>query len=353
MKKEVQQVINQKEEKKEVSEEEFYTILKLFAPGTNLRKALEGILNSGNGALIAIENEHLPSLIDGGFKINCKFSYQKLVEISKMDGAIVLSGDLRRIIFANVLLTPNSKIRTSETGTRHKAAERTAKQISGLTIAISERKKEIMLFYKNKKYKLKNIEDIIRKASDYIQVLERQRQLFDYNLENLNRMELKNYVNLNNAIKTIQRGKVIQKISEELSRYILELGDEGKLLKIRLKEILLNVEEEANLVIKDYSNIEYKIAISLLDELSYEELLDKDRIVKILGHENIRKIMHIAGWRILSKTSLSEPEIADLIKESGNFETIHLSDIAKEFESLSKDRFSLLKVELERLKLGI
>lgn len=351
--KEIQQAITKEEGEKNVSEEEFYSILKLIAPGTNLRKALEGILSSGKGALIAIENEYLYPLIDGGFKINCKFSYQKLTEISKMDGAIILSKDLKRIIFANVLLTPDSKIRTSETGTRHKAGERTAKQISGLVIAISERKKEIMVFYKNKKYKIKNSEEIIRKASDYIQVLERQRQLFDYYLENLNKMELKNYVNLNNAIKTIQKGKVIQKISEELKKYLIELGDEGKLLKTRLKEILSNVEDETNLIIKDYSNIDYKIAISLLDELSYEDLLDKDRMLKILNHDSARKIMHIAGWRILSKTSLSEPEIAELVKESGNLETIGSSEITKEFGLISKDRFSLLKVELERLKLGI
>ncbi|MEK6757486.1 MAG: DNA integrity scanning diadenylate cyclase DisA [Nanoarchaeota archaeon] len=350
---EIQQVIIQKEEDEKVSEEEFYSMLKLIAPGTNLRKALEGILHSGKGALIAIENEHLAPLIDGGFRLNCKFSYQKLIEISKMDGAIILSKDLKRIMFANVLLTPNSKIRTSETGTRHKAGERTAKQISGLVIAISERKKEIMLFYKNRKYKIKESGEIIRKASDYIQVLERQRELFDHHLENLNKMELKNYVNLNNAIKTIQKGKTIQKISEELKKYLIELGDEGKLLKTRLKEILSNVEDETNLIIKDYSNIEYKIATTLLEELSYDELLDKERIVKILGHENVRKIMHIAGWRILSKTSLSEPEIAGLIKESGNLEIINTSDISTGVGLLPPEKFAILKVEIERMKLGI
>lgn len=349
---EVQQKITPPDNEK-ASEDEFYHALKLVAPGTSLRKALDGILKSSKGALIVVKNEFVPPLMDGGFRVNCKFSYQKLIELSKMDGAIILSKDLKKINFANVLLTPDSKIKTSETGTRYKAAERTAKQISGLSIAVSERKKEIVLFYKNLRYHIKEIPEIIRKVGEHIQILERQKELFDKYLETLNRLELKNYINLNHAIKTIQKGKVIQKISKELSKYLIELGDEGVLLKTRLKEILQDVEEETNLIIKDYANIEAKEATSKLDGLSYEELLDKERILQILNHESYRKIVGVSGWRILSKTSLTEPEIVDLIKEAGVLETITSSNITQEFGSIPRDKFSLLKVELERLKLAI
>lgn len=351
-KKEIQETID-KPQKEKVTEEEFQSIIKLVSPGTNLRKALDGIVNSGNGALIVVEKPAVYRIIDGGFRVNCNFSYQKLIEISKLDGAIILSNDLKRIKYANVLLTPISKIMTSETGTRHKAAERTARQISGLVIAISERRKEITLFYKNKKHPLKNTSEIIRKVNDYLQILERQRELFGSHLETLNRLELKNYINLGHAIKTIQKGKVIQKISGELSIYLIELGTEGNLLKTRLKEILLDVEKETNLIIKDYSNIDDKVTISILDSLSYEELLDKERILQALDHKSMREIVNVGGWRILSKTTLTEPEIAKLIKETGGLEKINETEIGKEFESMEKDKFSLLKVELERLKLGI
>jgi len=350
-KQEIQKTIS--ESNKEGSKEEFYSLLRLVSPGTNLRKALSGIVSSGKGALIVIEKPALYRLIDGGFKVNCPFSYQRLIELSKMDGAIILSSNLKRIIYANVLLTPNSKIKTMETGTRHKAAERTAKQISGVVIAISERKKEIVLFYKNKRYKLRETSEIVSKVNEHIQVLEKQRELFDSYLETLNKIELKNYINLNHAIKTIQKGKVIQKISEELSKYLIELGAEGDLLKTRLREILFDVERETNLIIKDYSNIDYKTAIEILDGLSYEKLLDKDRILRILNYENPREIVSIAGWRLLSKTTLTEPEIAELIKEMENFERIIHSDIEQEFASLPKEKSPLLKVELEKLKLGI
>lgn len=350
--KETQQTIIE-EEKTPITEEEFYSIIKLVAPGTSLRNALDSIVNYGKGALIVLENESLPAILDGGFKVNCKFSSQRLMELSKMDGAIILSKDLKRIKYANVLLTPNSKIRTLETGTRHKAAERTAKQIFGLAIAISERKKEVVLFYKNKRHPLKNIADIIRQVNGYLQILERQRELFGTYLETLDRLELKSYISLSQAIKTIQKGKVIQKISEELSRYLIELGNEGTLLKTRLKEILLDVEKETNLIIKDYSNIDDKITIPILDSLSYEELLDKERILQALDYKSVREIVNVSGWRILSKTTLTEPEIAKLVKEVGGLEKINESDMNREFESIPKDKFSLLKVELEKLKLGI
>jgi len=354
MKKEIQQTILEKSRTEVVTGEEFYSILKLVSPGTGLRTALEGIINSGKGALIALENEFLVPLIDGGFKVNSKFSSQRLIELSKMDGAIILSKDVKRIILANALLTPDNKIRTSQTGTRHKAGERIAKQISGLVIAVSERKKEITLFYKNQTYKLNDTSEIFRKANEYFQILEKQRELFDSYLENLNRLELKNYVSLNYVVKVIQKGKAIQKISKELVRYLIELGNEGKLLEIRLREILSDVIEETNLIIKDYSNIDYNESVIFLDSLSYEELIEKERILNALNQESIGKIIHVRGWRMLSKMGFSEGEISKIIKSIGFGRLISMNPEDSPDESIiSKERFFTLKVELERIKLGI
>lgn len=350
-KKEIQKRIQEQNEEK-VTDEELYSVLKLVAPGTNLRNALDGIVHYGRGALIVIDNVLLSSLLDGGFKVKCKFTSQKLIELSKMDGAIILSKDLKKILLANILLTPSTKNKTSETGTRHKAAERTAKQTSGFVISISEKRREIAIFYKNRKYYLKNISEIMRRVNEYIQILEKQRDLFDLNLDTLNKLELKNYMNLNYAIKTIQRGKIIQRISKDISNYMIELGKEGGMLRTRLKEILTDVEKETNLVIKDYANINPNRTIDILNKLSYEELLDKERVLHTLNHESVNKIVHVRGWRILSKTSLTDSEIAKVIKETKGFEKIISLDISQKFEYLPEDRFTLLKVELEKLRLG-
>ena len=216
-KKEVQITILQNQTNREKStQEEFFNVLKFVAPGTNLRNALDNSLKTGKGALIVVDNEKLEPIIDGGFRVNCRFTPQRLTELTKMDGAIILSKDLKKITHANILLAPDTKIKTSETGTRHKAAERTAKQIGTLVIAISERKHEINIFYKNIKYHLKHTDDILRKTNEQIQLLSKHRDAFDIQIEKLNKMELRNYVTPIQVIAVIQKGRIIQKLARDI-----------------------------------------------------------------------------------------------------------------------------------------
>jgi len=335
-----------------VSEDDFFSVLKMVSPGTNLRTALDGIIKMGKGAIIAVESTEILPILDGGFRVNCRFTPQRLMELTKMDGAIILSKDLKRISLANVLLTPDSKIKSSETGTRHKAAERTAKQTASLVIAISERKNEINLFYKNLKYHLKGTPDILRRANEHIQLLEKQRELFDKNIEKLNKLELRNNPSLSQAMLIIQKGRLIQKISEDLKRYVLELGNEGSLIKTRLKELIAGIEKETNLVIKDYTKLDIKKSKILLESLSYDELLDSDNILSVLAYETLVPVQ-VKGWRILSKTSLIESDIAKIIKESGSLGKAIYSN-AREFAPiLGEDKTQIFREEINRIKLNV
>jgi diadenylate cyclase len=351
-KKEIQGKITAEKEKEEiVTEEEFNSILRRLSPGTNMRSALDGALKAGKGALAVVENEKLIQVMDGGFKVNCKFTPQRFVELCKMDGAIILSRDLKKIIYANVLLTPTSKIKTSETGTRHKAAERTAKQISDLVIAISERKKEINVFYKNVKYHLKMSDEILREVTSKMQILEKHKEIFDSYIEKLNKTELKNISNLENAIKAIQKGKIIIKISSELKKKVIELGEEGILIKTRLKEMLEGIESETGLIIKDYTRLDLKKSKLLLDSLTYEELMEKENILKLLDYEHIRISTQPKGWRILSKTSLEQQEINQLIKEIGNLSKIINSSSKNYLNLLGIEKSNTFKEEINKIKL--
>ena len=100
---------------KDKNEEDFINVLKKFAPGTSVRTVIDDLIRAKIGALIVIDKEGLSNIIDGGFRINCRFTPQKLVELAKMDGAIILSEDLKRIIYVNTLLNPSIKIKTKET----------------------------------------------------------------------------------------------------------------------------------------------------------------------------------------------------------------------------------------------
>jgi len=183
-------------------------------------------------------------------------------------------------------------------------------------------------------------------------MLEKQRELFDRSLEKLNHFELRNYPSLNEAVQVIQKGKIVQKIAADLKKYTLELGKEGTLLKTRLREITSDVAKESELVVKDYTKADLKKSRALLDELSYEELLDKEEILSVLDYEKCLQDGPVKGWRILSKTNLADKDIALLIKQAESLgKAIHSSG---EFHRavLGEEKAGVLRKELDGIKLN-
>ena len=347
--KEVQQPIFKQEEVKS-SYEELFSVLRLIAPGTHIRAGINGILNAGKGAIIVVSNSYVQPLLDGGFRLNSKFSSQKLIELSKMDGAIILSKDMKRIVSANVLLSPSNSIKTNETGTRHKAAERTAKQANTLVIAISERRKEITLYYKNIRYPIEDSSEILLKSNEYMQIIERQRELFDTAIEKLTALEFRNQPSLPQAVQAIQRGKIMEKLAEEVEKSIIELGKDGTLLKPRLKELISGVERETNLVVKDYTQTDMKRSLAMLSDLSYDELFDKEEIITSLSPESPINNVPIKGWRLLSKTSLHDSEIASIIQNAGTLGKAIYSGISFHTSIVGREKAEIFKDEIDSMK---
>lgn len=165
-----------------------------------------------------------------------------------MDGAIVLSGDLRKILYANAQLIPSYEINTSETGTRHRTAERTAKQTGELVISISQRRSIITVFKGNDRYILEDTDAVLNKANQAIQTLEKYKKVFDNKLSLLNEYEFNDIVTLKNVIGAIQRAEMVMKIVEEIQRQISELGSDGRLVKMQLEELLGGLEKEEELI---------------------------------------------------------------------------------------------------------
>ena len=334
------------------TKEEINQILRTISIGTNFRTALEGVVNAQKGALIVVEVEGIGGILDGGFKINSKFTPQKIVELSKMDGAIVLSKDLKKINYANVMIYPDKKVSTKETGTRHKTAERTAKMMGTLVIAVSERKHEIIAYYKNFKHIVKNVNELLRKVNDQVHLIEKQRELFDSNVKKLTQSELRNNLNLHQAITVIQKGRLIEKIAGDLKELLVEIGSEGTIIKTRLKELLSNVEKETNLVIKDYTKLDIKKSRILINSLTYDELTDISNITKSLAYEEIHKVEKIRGWRILSKTSLQESDIAALTKELATLGKTINSNFNTYKNIIGEEKSRIFKEEIDKIKLS-
>ncbi len=235
-------------------ENEITEILKIISPGTPIRDGLENVLRAKTGALLLItdNNEVIKEVVDGGFAINEEYTSSKLYELAKMDGAIVLSGDLKKILFANAQLIPSRHIETKETGTRHRTAERTAKQTGELVISISQRRNIITIFKGNHRYVLEDTESVLNKANQGVQTLERYKKVFDSKLSILNEYEFNDIVTLQNVIIAIQRAEMVMRIVDEIQNQIYELGNDGRLVKMQLEELIGGIEKEELLIIKDY-----------------------------------------------------------------------------------------------------
>lgn len=345
-------------------EDNITEILKLIAPGTPIRNGLENILRARTGALLLItdNSEVLKQVVDGGFTINEDYTSSKLYELAKMDGAIVLSGDLKKILYANAQLIPSYEISTSETGTRHRTAERTAKQTGELVISISQRRNIITVFKGNDRYILENTDAVLNKANQAIQTLERYKKVFDNKLSILNEYEFNDIVTLQNVIEAIQRAEMVMKIVEEIQRQIYELGNDGRLVKMQLDELIGGLEKEEELIIKDYvvptrkRRTPQKVLESLA-ELSYEDISKDAVIAKLLGYENFDNYDEVAvytkGYRILNKVPRMPSSIVEnLIDSFKSFQHILAADIESldEVEGIGEIRARSIKQALRRMQ---
>src|SRR5690554_6132055 len=221
----------------------------MVAPGTSFRDGLDNVLRSKTGALIVIGySPEVMQLVDGGFSIQCEFSPNYLYELAKMDGAIIISEDLSQILYANTQLIPDSSISSSETGIRHRTAERVAKQTGRLVVSISQRRNVITLYQGNLRYALKDIGVILTKANQAIQTLEKYKVVLDQALINLGATEFEELVTLHEVSNVIQRLEMVLRIKYEIKKYINELGTEGRLVSMQMEELIANLDAEAHLL---------------------------------------------------------------------------------------------------------
>ena len=321
---------------KAIKEDPIAEILKKIAPGTPIREGLDNILKARTGALLLItdKQEVIDEIVDGGFNINEDYTSSKLYELAKMDGAIILSGDMKKILFANAQLIPSYQIPTVETGTRHRTAERTAKQTGELVISISQRRNIITIFKDNYRYILEDTDVVLNKANQAIQTLEKYRKVYDSKLSILNEYEFNDIVTLDNVISVIQRAEMVKRIVEEIKKKTYELGEDGRLVSMQLEELIGGLEKEEMQLVKDYLVAEStsEEIIEHLENLGHEELMKQSTIAKLLGYESFENYEDLAvypkGYRILNKVPRMPSSIVDnLVKSFKSFQHILVADI--------------------------
>ncbi len=306
----------------------FIQYMKMISPDTELRKSIDFIKSAKMGALIVLsDSQKSMELMDGGFDLDTDFDPMKIYELAKMDGAICVNKSLSKILKANVMLKPDHSIPTNQTGTRHKSADRFSKQTGDPVVAISEERGTITLFYGQEHYTFKSIQSLISKMSQGVQTIEKYNNTFKDAISVLDRLELENRTTIYDVANIIDKQVKILVVNDELFLTRIELGSEGKLSEMLIKESVSDVRSILSLILRDYV-----VDLEMFDDKDFIEegfmklyqdgKLTFESIAEILGYHGMKILestIQARGYRILSLyTGMPLSIIDKIVRKYGN-----------------------------------
>ncbi|HDS08711.1 MAG TPA: DNA integrity scanning protein DisA [Firmicutes bacterium] len=343
------------------TKQKFVTALEKLAPGTQLRAGIDYIVQAGTGGLIILGYpENQKNLFEIGFTIETDFSPFKLYELAKMDGGIVINEEATRILYGNTHFHPSIAIPSMETGTRHRVAERMAKQTGLLVIAISQKRHLVTIYIENLRYTLKDLPELLSEAQQAMQTYENYKKKLQEKLFDLSVMEFKDMTTYHDVANTISRHLRLKQVEEEVERYILELGIEGRLLRMRLRE-QVNETLESSFLVRDFATTDKINKLKDIEEdlntLAYTGQMNNLSIIENLGYEiTIKQLddpVYSRGYRILSKIQKLPPPIIENLVKTYNSLTKLLSasiDELTKIEGIGEVRATMIKEGLQKLK---
>lgn len=333
-------------------------VLTNLAPGSILREGIERVIRAGRGALIVIGwTPEVAPLVSGGFVIDIAATSQRIAELAKMDGALILDEQGSRILRANVHLVPDPSIHTSETGTRHRSAERVARQTGQPVISVSESMGMVTLYLKDTKRVVEDVSALLFRANQALSTLERYRSRLDEVSATLSAREVEDAVAVRDVVLTLQRAEMMRRIGQEVEDHVAELGSEGRLIELQLDELVSSTGGERDLVVRDYlADRRRKVSRVLedLSEISTDELLDAERIAEILSYadDELDRAVTPRGYRLLSRIPRLPASIIErLVEQFGTLPRIMEATIAEldDVEGVGETRARAIQDGLRRL----
>ncbi|NLJ55364.1 MAG: DNA integrity scanning protein DisA [Intrasporangiaceae bacterium] len=336
--------------------------LAAVAPGTELRDGLERILRGRTGALIVSGHDKVVDKIaTGGFPLDIEFSATRLRELCKMDGAVILDREHTRILRAATQLVPDASIETSESGTRHRTAERVAKQTGFPVISVSQSMHIIALYVGDRRVVLEDSGDILARANQALATLERYKQRLDEVASTLSALEIEDLVTVRDVTSVLQRLEMVGRIHEEIADYVLQLGVDGRLLSLQLEELTAGLSDDLSLVLRDYHNearqsTTVEEAIEALTALDSVELLDLSSVARAVGFpvsgDALDSSVSPIGHRLLSKIPRLPGAIIDrLVDHFGSLQRLLSATVDElmEVEGVGEGRARAVRDGLSRL----
>jgi diadenylate cyclase len=313
------------------------------------------------GALIVVgDGPEVLNICSGGFLLDAAYSPQRLSELAKMDGAIILASDASRIARSNVHLVPNPNVPTSETGTRHRTAERVARSTNVPVISVSQRMNVISIYASNDKHQIEPVPRVINRANQAVQTLERYKARLDEVSVSLSALEIEDLVTLRDVVSVLQRTEMVARIAEEIEGYIIELGEDGRLVRLQLEELMSGIGDDRRLVVRDYYHEEddwhLVEALGALEHLSNDHLLDLRRVAGTLhtahGVPDLDHPMTPRGYRLLARIPrLPEVVVEAIVERFGSLQKILRATIEDldDVEGVGESRARAIKDGLSRL----
>jgi diadenylate cyclase len=300
-------------------------VLGRVAPGTWLRDGLERILRGNTGALIVVGwDRTVENICTGGFPLDVEFSATRLRELCKMDGAVVLSTDGEHIVRAATHLMPDPAIPTEESGTRHRTAQRVARQTGYPVISVSQSMRIISLYISDRRHVLESSGELLSRANQGIATLERYKARLDEVSNALSALEIEDLVTVRDAAVVSQRLEMVRRIADEVTGEVVELGTDGRLLELQLEELLAGVDTERELIARDYvpGGKKSKTPAQVLEDLaaiSATDLLDLAQVARAMGlpgtPEGLEGAVSPRGHRLLSRVQRMPTSILDRIAD--------------------------------------
>lgn len=311
------------------------TTLAQVAPGTDLREGLERILRGRTGGLIVLgHNENVEAISGGGFRMDVEFTSTGLRELAKMDGAVILDRQASRIMRAAVQLSPDPRIPTQETGTRHRTAERVAVQTGFPVISVSKSMHTIALFHDGQRRVLEDSPVILGKANQALATLERYRARLDEVGANLSALEVEDLATVRDVVLVTQRLEMVRRMSAEIDEYVVELGVDGRLLDLQLQEVVTGVGTDRILLLRDYlpDPDDYEPTLSALDQAADTALLDPLELGTLMGLttdlDGLDRPLSPRGYRLLGRVPrLPEIVVERVIEHFGSLQKLLAASI--------------------------
>ncbi len=333
------------------------------APGTVLRDGLERILRGRTGGLVVLGHDRtVEAMASGGFSLDVDFSAQRLRELAKMDGAVICDRDATKITRAAVQLLPDPSIPTDEQGTRHRTADRVAKQAGFPVVSVSKSMNTIALYVAGRRYVLEDSGAILSRANQALSTLERYKLRLDEVSGTLSALEIEDLVTVRDVSSVAQRLEMVRRIASEIVGYLVELGTDGRLMSLQLDELVAGVETDRELVIRDYLPAGgrkargVETAMADLDALTATDLLDLTSVAGAIGFTNSPEVLDSAvsprGFRLLARVPrLPEIVIERLVGHFGGLQKLLAASIddLQAVEGVGEARARTVREGLSRL----